>query len=136
MDKTKLTAERRVKRKLYINAGLGKNPSYEQINQFWKSFKYECLLIALNNLRKDNKFIPKSILMAEAQMVYTQKMDDYIKEELELMEKEEQCKLYNNVNNLIKDLKQMENDSEINSLTVFINKNKSKQKILKLKKKN
>ena len=30
----------------------------------------------------------------------------------------------------------MENDSEINSLTVFINKNKSKQKILKLKKKN
>lgn len=52
MDKTKLTAERRVKRKLYINAGLGKNPSYEQINQFWKSFKYECLLIALNNLKK------------------------------------------------------------------------------------
>ena len=105
MDKTKLTAERRVKRKLYINDGLGKNPSYEQINQFWKSFKYECLLIALNNLKKDNKFIPKSILMAEAQMVYTQKMDDYIKEELELMEKEEQCKLYNNVNDLIKKFK-------------------------------
>lgn len=63
-------------------------------------------------------------------------MDDYIKEELELMEKEEQCKLYNNVNDLIKNLKQMENDSEIDSLTIFINKNKSKQKILKLKKKN